>query len=376
MDMRDCAACLVLGAVYAGIGFAQAQTDARISVSQGTINAGDSLVVILTDLDFPSPCDTRIGVVFRSTTPGGQAFGASGTIKKGETSSTLKVADLPFDFPAGVFTSQEGDLSPCPGYTQARTFTVPTITVTVKAIPDSNQYPTSAKILLSFTQKQFLNSKSSELGDLNTKLYTYATQNPANTPQLRRYLAGVVVAAEDALTATEKQYREQMESKGPLPAFFADFHAQYQGLRSDLLGEPPIEQPTASAGSVASIVYVQLQKGPSGLRLLDKMPADAIAVHNVIGDNQAAYQLIAANGEAIFHARITSVPTGARIRYKKLIDDEYEDYSKPTDVPDATFELATTLFVFQKDGCKDDGPVRINPYEDTHPVIVGKLHCK
>ncbi len=373
MVMRDCVACLLLSAVYPGIGYAQ--TDARISVSQGTINAGDSLVVNLTGLDFPSACDTEIYVIFRSLPPG-LVFSAGGPIKKGQTSSTLK-ADLPFDFLGGVFTSQEGALNPCPGYTRSRSFTVPTVTVTVKPVPDPNQYPTSAKIELSFTQKQFLNSKTSELGDLNSKLDTYATQNPANTPDLRKYLAAFVDAAEDELTVTEKQYREQiMGSQGPLPAFFADFHAQYQGLRSDLLGEPPMEQPTVSVKDRARIVYVQSQKRPSGQRLLDTMPADAIAVHKVIEDNQAAYQLIAANGRAIFHARITSVPSGARIRYKKLIDDEYEDYSHPTDVEDAAFELATTLFIFQKDGCKDDGVVRINPYEDIHPYIVGKLHCK
>jgi hypothetical protein len=374
MGMRGRVAGLILGALYSGTGYTQAQPDARISVSQGTISAGDSLAVNLTDLDFPSPCDSRIVVQFGNLATG-RGFTAVGSIEKGGTSSTLR-AHLPLDFEAGVFASQQGGLNPCPGYSQVRNFAVPRITVTVKAIPDSNRYPTSAKIELSLTQKQFLSSKSSELGDLNTELYTYTTQNPANTPQLRKYLAGIVSAAEDALGATEKQYAQEMGSKGPLPAFFADFHAQYQGLRSDLLGEPPMEQPTASAEGGASFVYIQLQTKRSGLRLLDKVPADAIAVHNVIGDNQAAYQLVAANGEAIFHARLTTVPTGARIRYKKLIDDEYEDYSKPTDVPDATFELATTLFVFHMDGCNDDGPVRINPYEDTQPDIVGKLHCK
>ena len=371
--MRDCAGYLLLCAVYAGIGSAQAQTDARISVSQGTINAGESLVVNLTGLNFPSPCDTSIGVDFLNSSR--QSFSADGNIKKGETSSTLKF-DVPIDFPGDVYTSDQGYLNPCPGYTRPKRFTVQSITVTIRPIPDPNQYPTSAKIVLSFTQKQFLASKATELEELNTKLYTYATQNPANTPELRKYLAGVASAAEDALTATEKQYREQMGSQDPMPAFFADFHAQYQGLRSDLLGEPPMEQPTASTRGRATVVYVQLQKGSSGLRLLNKMPADAIAVHTVIGDNQAAYQLIAANGRAIFHARITSVPSDARIRYRKLIDDDYTDYSKTTDVPDAIFELATTLFAFEKDGCKDDVPVRINPYEDTNPYIVGKLHCK
>jgi hypothetical protein len=344
-------------------------------VSQATINAGESLGVNLTGLNLPSVCDAVIYVNFRSVNPD-QTFQVVGQIKKGETSSTLSAA-VPFDYPGGVFTSQDGAINPCPGYTQTKQITVPTVTVTIKPVPDRNLYPTSAKVELSLTQNQFLNSKSSELGELNNKLDTYVTQNPANTPQLRKYLAVVVVAAEDALTATEKQYREQiMESQGPLPAFFADFHAQYQGLRSDLLGEPPMKQPTVSKRSGATIVYVQLQKKPSGQRLLDTMPSDAIAVHSVIADNQAAYQVIAANGQAIFHARITSVPAGARIRYKKLIDDDYEDYSKPTDVPDATFELATTLFIFQKEGCKNDGVVRINPYQDAHPEIVGNLHCK
>jgi hypothetical protein len=178
MGTRDYIARPLLGAVSVGIGYSQ--TDARISVSQGTINAGDSLVVNLTGLDLPSPCDTNIVINFGSSAPV-TGFTVSGPLKKGETSSTL-TANLPFDFQSGVFTSQGAYMEPCPGYTRAKSFTVPAVTVNIKPVPDPNQYPTSAKIVLSFTQKQFLNSKSSELGDLNSELYTYATQNPANTP--------------------------------------------------------------------------------------------------------------------------------------------------------------------------------------------------
>ena len=101
------------------------------------------------------------------------------------------------------------------------------------------------------------------------------------------------------------------------------------------------------------------------------------AARKVINDNAAAYRYVRNSGRITFDAKITSFPAGAHVRYKKLIDSDYKDYSAPTDIPRVTLELATWDFEFSKDGCTDKPSRRIDPYEDTQPEIsVEFRNCK
>lgn len=371
MKMRKILVCLLLAGTYTWIG--QAQSEPEISVSKGNITAGESLEVKLT-FDKPAPCSSQVQVVFRKKNPP-RGFGVGGRIEAGQTAATLKEV-LPKDFPAGDYVSEDGTLQ-CDGYSEGRTFPVPARTITVKGLPDANQYPTTAELSLSLTQKQFLDTKIAQLETLKSQLSTRLEGHSANLPALREFLAQTVTSADEALTVTETQYREQiMKPQDKAPDFFADFHAQYKALLIDLKATT-LGVSNTGAKPNATLMYVQLKKRNPSEQLSNTLPPAATAVWQLIKDNISAYKFIKSTGRITFSTRIASFPAGARISYKKLTDDEFRDYSSPTDVPNATFELATWIFKFHKEECTDEPVLRINPYEDNSPEISAEfMHCR
>ena len=369
MEMRNGLSCLLVAFVCAAVGHAQ-QT-AQVSLPQGTVTAGDSFAVRVT-FDKPSPCNTTVYISF-------DGIDASGSIESGQTTATLR-AEVPRSALGHEYKSQTGSLSPCDGpyYPVAKDFTFPARTVTVKALPpDPNQYPTSAGIDFSLTQKQFFDTKIAQLADLNGQLDTRLEKGTVDRPELREFLAGIASRAEDDLNATEGEYRRQlMRSQDTVPAFFADFHAQYEALQIELKAPiPGLGRADLRGG--ATLLFVQLKERAPVERLKGTWPPAATAVSQVLKDNSAAYKYVKTSGRATFDARLTSRPAGARISYKKLVDDDYKDFSSPTNVPFATFELATWDFKFHKEGCEDEPVLRIDPYQDTHPDIsVEFTHCR
>ena len=246
------------------VAVAPAQSDARIDLPEASLTVGDSLVASVT-FESPAPCPAQIGVTFAHSQDTGRGFQVLGNIAEGEKTVKL-TAPIPRDFPGGEYVAaSQGRMWPCPGYSDMRTFSVPARRITVKALPDTNQYPAKAELSLSVTQKKFLDTKVAELSALSGKLDTGLKENSAETPQLRTFLIGIVDSAEDALSITERQYREQiLKPQDSLPAFFKDFHAQYQALRIDLRAQIP-GIPRASGETVAALIYVQLKtRPPSG----------------------------------------------------------------------------------------------------------------
>jgi hypothetical protein len=106
-------------------------------------------------------------------------------------------------------------------------------------------------------------------------------------------------------------------------------------------------------------------------------PQDAITVKDLLQDNRSAFRS-GGEGRVTFEIGFTSTPTGARIYYKKMIDDDYKDYPGLTDVQRAEFDLATTDFLFRRDGCKDPVKYRLDPYQGPdNPVLPVVFHnCK
>lgn len=379
MNLRNGFICLFFLLAYQGVG--RAQTSAQVSLPEATVTAGDTLKVTV-ELDAPATCASQAGVAFTSA-DGNSSFWLSGMTCQGETTVALS-AQLPRDLPGGKYHAIRGDLNPCPGYSKTKTFTVPERIVTVTALPDPHQYPAHADLELSVTQKQFFDTKIAQLNNLNIQITTRLEGNRDDNPRNRDFLLSMVQSAQNALDVTEKQYREQiMKSKGTSPAFFADFHAQYRDLLTDLNAPIP-GTAKADAQNAARMIYAQLELHkrpptevePSG-NFSDTLPPAANQVSRVILDNASAYRYVKESGRITFDAELRSVPPGARIIYKKLIDTQFADYSSPTDVPHATFELAWWIFKFHKDGCTDDQVVRVNPYEDTHPIVsVEFSHCR
>jgi hypothetical protein len=378
MKVRNLIAYVLVG--FAGVGGVSAQSTSEITLSQATVTVGDTLQIQLT-LDEPSPCNIQIFVRFGGVT---DQFTAYGNIGKDQTKTTI-TAQIPLDIAAGEYRTQSGWTNPCPGYQNIRPFTVPATTVEVKGAPDPNQFATHADIVLSVTQKQFLETKITEISGIESQLTTALEKDSAPTNLLRDQLLKSLDSAEKALAATERQYGTIMKTGEKPPPLFADFRLQYGELLVELNALQP-EYPKLTelrSQHSPSLVYVQL-KGRANGQQTEKPPnfsgtlsAIATAVWRTIRDNASAYKYIRNTGRITFDAALTSFPSGARIRYKKVADLVYEDYSSLTPVENASFELATWIFKFHKDGCADEPSLRIDPYEDTAPDIsVEFTNCK
>jgi hypothetical protein len=353
-----------------------AQSEVQISLEQEDPTAGDNVTSTVT-FPQPVPCDTTVFVAFRSaiTTPDGYSFALYGPLKAGQT--VVKVSSkLLFDTPAGEYQSVDGYYT-CEGFRQQKHFAVPSRVLRVKALPDSNNYPTVADLTLSATQKQFFDTKIAELDRLDSEIDKRIESNADDLPDLRTYLGGVVDSAQKDLEVTEKQYLQQVTKSPISPSFFADFKAQYNRLRTELKAPIPGLRASREKRSV-SFVQVQLQLKPRPSRSQSELPKNisgaipgvARDVKKVISDNKSAYKYIRDSGRITFDAQFTSTPTGAFVRYRKLIDSEYKDYGAPTNVPNVSLDLATWVFEFRKDNCSDTPQTRIiDPYEDTHPNV-------
>jgi len=355
-----------------GPGAALAQPLARLNVPQGRAIAGDQLTVSVV-LDTQTACDETVYIEFNPT-PSGRTLEIRGVAPKGQVNITF-TGQIPFDQPGGDYSAKNGLLSPCPGYSYNQDFSFPPVALTVVPYSDQTKFPKSAKVELSLTQKQFLDTRAAELSELNSRLNTRLEQGHADLPEFRDFLVGIVNSADEDLYTTERQYRESiLKSSESLPPLFADFHTQYHALLINLRAPiPGLAEKTPNG----SLLLVQLKQRTQDERLAGTMPPAAIAVWQTIKDNIAAYKFIRDNGRVQFHAAFRSFPPDASIQYKKLIDDTFADYSKHTDIPDAEFDLATWMFKFHHPDCKDEPVLRIDPYQDTDPEIsVEFMHCR
>lgn len=363
---------VVILLVIAGI--AHAQNGAKIELSHASLIAGEPLEASMT-LNSPSACTATAYLTFKEIQTNTQ-FSLTGTVTSGEKNVTLK-GNLPLDLPGGEYRTSSAYLSACQGYMNGTQISIPVVAVVIKALDHQPKFPTSAELTLSLTQKEFLDTKISQLNELDTQITTKIEGKASDTAFVHSILISTIESAKEALDKTEREYSRQLTKPGGAPpAFFADFRAQYQALLIDLSAPIPGSAAWNTEGRPANLIYVQqlVRRGPTERpsnpqNLSGTYPPSVIAVRKVISDNAAAYRYIKNTGRITFDAELTSVPTGARIQYRKIIDSQFEDYSSPTDVPHATFELATWVFKFQKFGCKDEHLVRIDPYEDYHPDI-------
>lgn len=342
-----------------------AQINLPPELAQESITAGDTIHFSISP-DVPPNCDTQIYIIFRASP--GNAIALGGSIKKGEAKAAID-SQVAYDTPAGIYKSESGYLSPCAGYSANTSFKVPERNLVIKAYADPNRYTKNSDFQLIPTQKQLLDTKVDELKALDGRLTTALENQSADTRSLRDYLSVVVEEAQAALSTTEQQYLAQKKSDDPVPALFADFRLRYRHLLIDLRAPVPGNHFGASSQKLTHVQFAQRSKPLGEVTEATSFPPDVLAVREAISDNAAAYRYVARTGRFTFTARIRSVPDKALIKYRKQIETSYKDYSSPTEVPEAVFELATTIFKFHRDGCTDE-PVRvIDPYNDPNPEI-------
>jgi hypothetical protein len=351
-----------------------AQSSATAKLDHAEIMAGDTLTLELT-FDQPATCDHDTYVVLRNAQSGRYAQ-FYGNLQAGKNTAILRLV-VPKDY-GGEFRSdqQRSFLGPCAGYSDQKDFTVSPLSINVKPIADPNTYPSRAEAVLTLTQKQFLETKAVELKDLSGQIDTRVEANGIDSADLRAFLGAIVHRAQTDLRATEQQYRSQILKPGdPLPTFFADFQRQYDALLIEL--KSPIPGTRADEYAPARLVYArqELKQRPltntsrPGHNESGTSPTIARATKQSIDDNAAAYRVVSSTGRVVFHARFSSLPTGATIYYRQAIEPDFQVWSSPTEVKDAELSLATFVFKFHKDGCDDEPVVTVDPYADTNPYV-------
>jgi hypothetical protein len=265
-----------------------------------------------------------------------ELFVLRGQIAKGQTEAHLST-QVGRDRAPGTYRTTELQIFACPGYDKARILHPPTVevvSVTVRAIQDSTVFPSRAGLTLSVSQKQFFDTKIAELNKLDQLLTTRIEKRSADLPDLRLFLTQIVDTADHDLGITESQYREQIlkSKESPAPAFFADFHHQYQTLRIQL--QAPIQGVgrTTSIAHPPRLIYVQQLKRrePAQPKMPPQnstgvYPAIVTAVRSVMGDNKAVYSTVK-SGRVNTVVSITSHPTGAHIQYRYSYETTYRDY--------------------------------------------------
>jgi hypothetical protein len=360
-----------------------AQSGAQVTLSQGHVTAGDKFTVEFRNLDNPTTCNTRIVVMFNSTEGPGSSFTGSAPIKAQSTSGSIPIT-LPKDLPAGDYRLSLAQLNPCPDYQSAKVLKFPDqTTVSVAALPDTTPSPTRADVALSLTQKQFFVTKVAELDEIDHRLTTKIEGKAADISDLRQTLISTVESADKALSVTEDQYRSMMATKASLPSFFAEFHARYDELvvafRAPIPGTAGVQN-GLSAPNFIRVTQLQTRSKTSKKpeNFSGTYPPDVIATRKTIADNKALYIYVATTERLTFDLEFHSRPKGARISYKKMLDESFTDYAEPTDVSHAAFDLAIWKFLFKKSECSDDQLVTINPYEEQKPVVVSVefSHCR
>jgi hypothetical protein len=362
------------------------QTSATVSGNEAETTAGQSFTLHLT-FDKAATCEHYIQVMLGKV-DSSEGISLGGVLATGKDAADA-TGDIPKDF-YGQFVSNsttygKPTLRPCAGYSASKVLDMPTVTLNVKAIPDPNSYPTAARVELSLTQEQFLDTKVAQLSNLTSKIDTRVDDDGRDTRQLRDFLADIITKAEADLTTTEKEFQRLILKKDEsLPPFFNDFHRKYAHLRTEL--DAPIPGERAGLTVSAHLVYVQqtLQRRPSdsspgrsGNRS-GSTPNVANGTKALIEDNASAYKIVKVQGsQPKFHATFESIPDQATLYYRPEFEPNFETYSKPTNIGGADFPLGWYVFKFHRDDCQDE-PVRtINANEDTNPdVSVEFAKCK
>jgi len=363
-------------------GLSRAQSSAELSLTHEVVTAGDTVSATITFAQ-PVACDTGALVIFGHSDPALPfTVGLSAQVKRGDTTVTL-TGKINLDAPGGEYRSTGLQFNPCPNYSHGTSATVPSTTMMVKALTNTMEYPTHAELSLKPSQKQFLDTKIADLDDLDQQITTKLEGSAADTQATRTFLRSITQEAQSALVVTERQYRSQfVDPNGQAPAFFADFREQYQNLLVDLNAPIPGLYPSTAANT-ASMIEVQWDKRKSGqhldggVRSSTTHSPDVVSVRKTIHDNAAAYRYVKDTGRITFDVRVVSIPSGASVQYKKVIDPAYKDYGSPTDIPKVTLDLAAWTFRFSLAGCSDIAPViTIDPY-DGIPEVEAHFHkCK
>lgn len=292
----------------------------------------------------------------------------SADTKPGERDVELDCS-VPLDADGGVYRSQRLRIGPAPGGTRQRMEKLTVPDVEVVPVQDTNTYPSDGVATLDLTQRQVLESGAAKVEVLLDQLNTKVDSHSAETPELRDYLAAVAQDAQNALEKSRSDYSKAVPKGSSEPIFFEDFRRLYADFLIDDKAPQAASIPL-QYGNEAHFELAQLQENetvtvrPDSLSnslgpLVTKLAA-------ILGNHVAAFLKIGESGATEFTISLRSSPPGASVSYKRIGED-YQDYSKVTDIEKATFPYALWTFRFSLGKCE---VVKTpNPYIEKSPNL-------
>ena len=276
---------------------------------------------------------------------------------------------VPSDADGGVYEPQNLRIGPPPGGAREQNAKIVVPEFEVVPIQDTNIYPKNAVATISLSQRQTLQSGAGKIDRLLDRLNTRVAHDSAESSDLKTFLSETAQTAQRELRKSLGDYLQASQPGSPAPIFFEDFDRQYTAFlievrtpqtsrwRRDSLGQAHLELAQLSTNQTVTVRPPELSSslGP----LVSKLAL-------LMGNHLAAFLSIAESGSTTFTISLKSSPPGASVSYKR-IGENYQDYSKPTDVNEATFPYALWSFRFTLGHCEIvKNP---NPYIEKSPNL-------
>ncbi len=342
---------------------ASGQTEAIVTLDRPVVDAGDSVKATF----HLSPAPTFDGGLFvQFTGPDGATFYNQLTVRKGQDAIAIPLT-VPVDAPGGTYNLDTLSF----GVSLHKQLNHKPIALLVQPIKGLVR-PDEATVALDLSQHQFLESKSSQLKDIIAEISTSLSSNSAQTREVKLRVAAAVKKADGQLVRTKIDYAKLVgKTLNPDPLFFTDFHALYQAALIDL--NSPLSQIKSPAIPLTPVLYQLGKRVPPVSNFSGSLPLFAMASLNIMSWNAAVYDIIDSTGKDTFKVDLSSTPEGARIS-RRIVTQEFFDYSQTTNLQDIDFPLAVWFVRFEKPNCTAQ-VLEANPFTEHHPKLTAELKC-
>lgn len=373
---------LAILALVSHVSVIRAQEIPTVTLDRAKITAGQTLKLTVTFPEAPSYAAPvliyfscrRINGAVPQDTP--NEINCSGTGQAGSRNVNVS-CQIPFDQGGGVYQLEQFRLGPPPGGSHWRFLKISVPDFEVIPAEDKNVYPTTATASISLDQKQVLQNGAMKVDTLLEQLDTKVEGNAAETKNLKTYLSRMATTAKGELEDVRGQYRQTLPTGKAEPIFFEDFDRQFTAFIVDVRAPKSANLQEQNLNS-AHLLHIQLSSNQTVI--VHPTPLDGSLgpyvsnLAQLLVNLRDAFNMIAGTGSDTFTISLRSTPPGAAISYRRIGED-YQDYSSPTDVDQATFPYAMWTFRFSMNHC--EVIKKPNPYIERSPnLTVSMLGCE
>jgi len=343
-----------------------------LTADRGEVKAGEPLTIHVT-FRTPTSYDTYCYLDLRNAAAS-DTIEIGSQIKAKQTTADL-TGPVPTDAKGGTYTAIGGGVGPPPGARNNVTFTVNPISVNIIPVADETTHPAEATLALSLTQEQLLRTASADVQQILSTLIARLNSDAADTVTLRQYLVTTLKKGDALLLKTKGEYAAKAaKNLNPEPIFFDDLHQEYLTAITDLgVPDPKQGELVTTTGHLIRVQLSGRSNSVGGATALVNAPLVAKGVIAILKRNIAAYENVEKHGTEAFTIKLRSIPAGATVSYMRT-GHPYTTYSKPTNIEDASFQLAMWTFRFEKSGCKTQFR-EVDPYTEANPELTVELSC-